>query len=97
MVRLSDGEKVLTAAYLESGMPWIYCIYPIYKPDEVYLTDSTHIKPLEMLYILCGHLSKSKLLVGHRHMFFTGIELSWKHLSKKFVKSVSRNSVRQCE
>ena len=64
--------------------------------EEVYVTDSMDHDPLEMPHLRCVHVSKSKLLEGHRHMLFTESGLSHKHLSKKFVKSVSRHLCKLC-
>ena len=77
VIRLIDGEEVLTAKYSESGMPYVWLSDLLHLPnigrvcgdicDEVHLSDSMHSDPLEMLHLRCGHVSKSKLLEGHRH------------------------------
>ena len=92
VVRLIDGEEVLTTKYSESVMPYVGLSDLLHLPyisrvcgdicDEVHLSDSLHSDPLEMLHLRCGHVSKSKLLEGHSHMLFTGSGLSRKHLSK---------------
>ena len=81
VVRLSNGEEVLTAAYSESGMPYMGLTVLLHLPsirhdagdeyDEVHLSDSIHKDPLEMLHLRCGHLSKSKLLVVHGEWVIT--------------------------
>ena len=63
--------------------------------EEVHLTDCMRYDPLEML-LRCGIVSKSKLIEGHRRMLFTGSGLLRKHLSKEFVKSVSRHLCKSC-
>ena len=91
VVRLCDGVKVLIAAYSESGMPYVGLSELLHLPDiskcdkvdEVFLSDRVLSDPIELLHLRCGHVSKSKLLEGFKHMLFTGSRLSRQHLSKK--------------
>ena len=36
--------------------------------EEVHLSDSINVDPLDFLHERCGHYSKSKLLEGFKHM-----------------------------
>ena len=40
--------------------------------EEVQLSDSINVDPLDSLHERCGHCSKSKLLEGFKHLLFTG-------------------------
>ena len=96
-MRLCDGVEVIIAAYSESGMPYVGLSELLHLPDiskcdradEVLLSDKVQMDPIELLHLRCGHVSKSKLLEGFKHMLFTGSGLSRQHLSKKYAKSVS--------
>ena len=55
--------------------------------EEVHLSDSMNVDPLDLLHERCGHYSKSKLLEGFKHMLFTGSGLTHAHLSKSFSKN----------
>ena len=97
-VRLCDGVDVIIAACFESGMPYVGLSELLYLPDiskcdradEVLLSDRVQMDPIEL------HVNKSKLIEGFKHMLFTGSGLSRKHLSKKYVKSVSAHFCKCC-
>ena len=80
VVWLIGGEEVLIAKYSDSGMPLVGLTDLLHLPnigrvgddkrEKVHLTDSMRHDLLEMLLLRCGHVSKSKLLEGHRHMLY---------------------------
>ena len=84
VVRLSGGVEVIIAAYSESGMPYVGLSGLLHLPDiskcdrvdKVFLSDKVQMDPIELLHLRYGHVSKSKLLEGFKHMLFTGSGLS---------------------
>ena len=79
VVRLYVGAEVLIATYSENGMPYVGLhellnlpninqVSEINQLDEMMLSDGMHVNRLELLHQRCGHVSKSKLLEGHRHI-----------------------------
>ena len=67
---------MIMAAYSESGMPYVGLSELLHLPDiskydradEVLLSDKVQMDPIELLHLRCGHVSKSKLLEGFKHM-----------------------------
>ena len=55
--------------------------------EEVHLSDSMNVDPLDLLHERCGHCSKSKLLQGFKHMLFTGSGLTPAQLLQKAARS----------
>ena len=107
VVRLYDGAEVLIATYSENGMPYVGLHELLNLPninqdseinqqDEVMLSDDIHVNRLELLHQRCGHVSKAKLLEGHRHMLFCGSGLTRHHLSKRYMKSELRHLCKSC-
>ena len=107
VVRLYDGAEVLIATYSENGMPYVGLHELLNLPninqdseinqqDEVMLSDDIHVNRLELLHQRCGHVSKAKLLEGHRHMLFCGSGLTRHHLSKRYMKSELRHLRKSC-
>ena len=50
----------------------IYIIKAAVVTEEVHLSDSMNVNPLDLLHEKCGYHSKSKLLEGFMSMLFTG-------------------------
>ena len=78
IVRLCDGQEVISASYSEKGMPYLTLVGVLNLPnlnkeavalEEVHLSDRMNVDPLDLLHERCGHCSKSKLLEGFKHIY----------------------------
>ena len=69
IVRLFNGQKVISAAYSANGMPYQTLGDVLKLPhlnkegvalEEIHLSGSMYVDPLDLPHEKCGHYSKSK-------------------------------------
>jgi hypothetical protein len=110
IVKLDAAETpVMTATYAANGMPYVSLMKLLLLPKvtdedrdvsdedvEVHLSDKPVTDPFTLLHSRCGHVSKSVLIQGYRQMLFTGSRLRQHHMTKRYLKEISRGLCKPC-